>query len=99
MLASNMMIARIEGRAGARTQSHTHDNEEIVLVLHGAWRFSLPHGEVTVRANEVLAIPPGVEHSSEMLEDTVALDVCTPVRADWLSGEDKHLHADYLWAV
>jgi len=97
--ANSMVVARIAGLAGARTQPHTHDSEELVIVLRGAWRFSLPTGDVTVRANGVLSIPPGVEHSSEMLEDTEALDVCTPTRPDWVTGEDKYLHGDFQWAV
>jgi phosphate starvation-inducible protein PhoH len=50
----------------------------------------------------VLTIPRGVEHSSEVLEDVVAIDVCTPQRKDWISGEDRRLHAEPdegLWAV
>ena len=73
-----------------------------MIVLKGAWRFYLPTGEVTLRANQMLAIPPGTEHSSEVLEDTVAIDICTPTRVDWSSGEDRFLHHDpdqLLWAV
>jgi quercetin dioxygenase-like cupin family protein len=99
IFGQNLVVARIEGKAGAMTEKHVHDSEELVIVLEGAWRFFLPTGEETVRANEVLSIPAGVEHSSEMLEDTVALDVCTPARTDWLSGEDRYLHSDFHWAV
>ena len=44
----------------------------------------------------------GIAHSSEALEDTVALDICAPRRSDWLTGADQSLHADpdqFLWAV
>ncbi|MBI4468500.1 MAG: cupin domain-containing protein [Acidobacteria bacterium] len=95
------MIARIEVMRGAVTEPHTHDTEEIVMVLEGAWRFFLPDGEVTIRENQMLSIPPGAEHASEALEDTVALDICTR-RPDWLTGEDlfRHRHPDeLLWAV
>jgi hypothetical protein len=49
----------------------------------------------------MLRIPPGMEHGSEVLEDVVAIDVCSPARMDWLTGEDRSLHYDeqYLWAV
>ena len=75
----------------------------MILVLKGSWRFHLPSGDVTLKADQLLCIPPGVEHSSEALEDTVALDICAPApRADWLSGADQSLHSDpdqSLWAV
>jgi len=96
------MVARVEVKQGAVTQPHRHESEEIILVLKGAWRFTLRHRDVTLRANQMLAIPPGVEHASEALEDTVAIDICTPRRMDWVTGEDRPLHRDpddFLWAV
>jgi len=101
-LGENIVVASVEVKEGAVTHAHQHDSEEIVIVLSGAWRFSLPTGEVTLGPNQMLAIPPGVEHSSEALEDTRALDICTPMRYDWLNGEDRSLHYDadqWLWAV
>lgn len=101
-IGENITVARVEVKEGAITNSHRHENEEMILVLKGAWRFHLPNGEVTLAANQMLSIPPGVEHSSEALEDTVALDICAPARRDWLTGEDRPLHQDpeeSLWAV
>ena len=101
-IGENVAVARVEVMEGAVTQPHSHESEEIVIVLKGAWRFYLPSGEVTLKANQMLSIPPGVEHSSEVLEETLALDICAPARLDWLSGEDRFLHRDpdeLLWAV
>jgi quercetin dioxygenase-like cupin family protein len=101
-LGESLTVARVEVKKGAVTQSHSHESEEIVVVLKGAWRFHVGPREVTLRTNQMVAIPPGVPHSSEALEDTIALDICTPARADWLSGEDHVLHHDpdeFLWAV
>jgi quercetin dioxygenase-like cupin family protein len=101
-LGENITVARVEVMQGATTQAHKHESEEVIVVLKGLWRFVLPNGEVTLGPNQVLAIPPGVEHASEVLEDTVALDICSPNRVDWMSGEDRFLHRDpdhLLWAV
>ena len=81
---------------------HSHLNEEVIVVLKGKWRFFLPSGDVTLQADQMLTIPAGVEHGSEVLEDAVAIDVCSPARLDWINGEDRVLHYDpeqYLWAV
>jgi quercetin dioxygenase-like cupin family protein len=100
--SQNMSIARLEVKRGASTRLHRHQQEEIIIVLQGTWQFHLPSGDVTLRANQMLTIEPGVEHSSEVLEDVVAIDVCTPRRDDWMSGDDRKLHYDpeqELWAV
>jgi quercetin dioxygenase-like cupin family protein len=101
-VGENITVARVEVLQGATTQPHKHESEEVIVVLRGLWRFYLPSGDVTLGPNQVLSIPPGVEHASEALEDTVALDICSPARGDWLSGEDRFLHRDpdhLLWAV
>jgi quercetin dioxygenase-like cupin family protein len=98
----NLMVARVEVKQYSVTQPHSHDSEEVIIVLKGAWRFYLPDGAVTLKDNQMLAIPPGVQHSSETLEDTVAIDICTPSRLDWVTGEDRFIHSDpndCLWAV
>jgi quercetin dioxygenase-like cupin family protein len=98
----NLAVAMVEVLKGATTRPHRHENEEVILVLKGSWRFHLRGEEVTLGANQMLSIPPGVEHSSVVLEDTTAVDICTTARPDWSTGEDRALHYDpeqYLWAV
>jgi len=100
--SQNMSVARLEVKKGASTRLHCHKQEEVIIVLKGAWLFHLPTGDVTLRPNQVLTIAPGMEHSSEVLDDVVAIDVCTPKREDWITGDDRKLHYDpdeELWAV
>jgi quercetin dioxygenase-like cupin family protein len=101
-IGESITVARVEVKKGAVTNSHSHENEEVILVLSGSWRFDLPNGAVTLGPNQMLCIPKGVEHSSEALADTVALDICAPTRPDWINGADSLLHYDRdqsLWAV
>jgi quercetin dioxygenase-like cupin family protein len=98
----SLTLARLEVKQGSVTRPHRHKHEEVIFVLKGCWRFFLPNGPVTLYPNQVLTIPSGVEHSSEVLEDVVAVDVCTPKRQDWINGDDRKFHADNdesLWAV
>src|SRR2546422_7760636 len=63
-------LFRSEVKEGAITQPHSHENEEMILVLKGTWRFHLPSGDVTLVPNQMLWIPSGVEHSSEDRKST-----------------------------
>ena len=47
--------------------------------------------KIVVRAGESLCIPPNVPHSVESLEDSVAVDIFSPVREDWVRGDDAYL--------
>jgi mannose-6-phosphate isomerase-like protein (cupin superfamily) len=98
----SLTLARLEAKQGSVTRPHCHDHEEVIFLVKGSWRFHLPSGPVTLFPNHVLTIPKGVEHSSEVLEDVIAIDVCTPPRKDWINIEDRALHGDQdetLWAV
>jgi len=98
----SLTVGRVEVKAGQITQIHSHETEEVIFVLNGSWLFHLPEGDVVLNDNQMLCIPSGVEHSSEALEDTIALDICSKNRADWISGQDRVLHGNpdqFLWAV
>jgi len=40
---------------------------------------------------EALVIPPDVPHMVEALEDSLAVDLFSPPRADWIRGDDAYL--------
>ena len=70
---------------------HQHENEQFSSVLAGALRFELEGMEMVLRAGEVLLIPSNVPHRVVALEDSMSLDVFSPIRADWLTGNDAYL--------
>jgi len=70
---------------------HQHENEQISSVLAGALRFELEGKEIVAREGDVLLIPSKVPHRVVALEDSLALDVFSPVRVDWLTGKDDYL--------
>ncbi len=60
-------------------------------VLEGVLRFEFDDGDVIVGPGGVVQIPSGAPHRVVALEDSFAMDVFTPVRQDWLRGEDAYL--------
>ena len=86
-----MTIARLHITKGAVVPMHQHENEQVSMMESGALRFEVGGKEITVRAGEVLRIPPNVPHMAEAVEDCVATDVFTPARQDWLRGDDAYL--------
>lgn len=89
------MLAHVYLDKGSVVPRHSHDNEQFTYILSGALRFKLGadgREVVTVRAGEVLHIPSNLPHEAEALEDTVDLDVFTPIRQDWLDGTDTYFH-------
>ena len=94
IVGTNMMVARILLKKGARVPLHSHHNEQVSYVLDGVMKFFLDNREVIVSAGEVLCIPPNMPHEAIALEDTVDLDIFNPPRQDWIDKDDAYLRQD-----
>jgi unsaturated pyranuronate lyase len=70
---------------------HHHENEQMSYVVEGALKFNLDGQEVIVRKDEILLIPPNIPHGVVALEDTFDIEIFSPIRADWLTGQDDYL--------
>jgi quercetin dioxygenase-like cupin family protein len=95
IVGAGTMIARILLKQGAVVPLHHHHNEQISYILSGALKFLIGDGEerkeITVRAGEVLCIPPNLPHEAHALEDTIDLDIFNPPRQDWIDRDDAYL--------
>ena len=88
------MLTHVYLDKGAVVPMHSHDNEQITYVIHGALRFWIEDEDsepIDVRAGEVLVLPSWVPHKAIALEDTLDVDIFTPPRQDWLDGTDAYL--------
>ena len=86
-----MTVARILLAKGAVVPRHQHDNEQVSTLLEGRLRFVLGEEERLVSPGETLTIPSQLPHEVEALETSVVLDVFSPVREDWVRGDDAYL--------
>jgi len=86
-----MTVARIILAKGALVPRHQHPNEQITNVLEGRLRFVLGDEERIVGVGTTVLIAADLPHEVEALEDSIALDVFSPVREDWVRGDDAYL--------
>jgi quercetin dioxygenase-like cupin family protein len=85
------MVAQVFLKKDAVVPEHQHESEQITYILEGALKFELEGREVVVRKGEVLHIPSNVPHRAVALEDTLDLDIFSPIRTDWLTKDDDYL--------
>jgi quercetin dioxygenase-like cupin family protein len=83
------MLAQIYLKRGARVPMHAHESEQMTYILQGSLRFLIEGEEITVREGEVLHIPSRMPHQSEALEDTLELDIFSPIRSEWIDAVDE----------
>ena len=85
------MVAQVFLKKGAVVPEHHHESEQITYILEGALKFQIEGKEIVVRKGEVLSIPSNVPHRAVAMEDTLDLDIFSPIRVDWLTRNDEYL--------
>lgn len=89
-----LMIGLTEVEKGYVVPPHAHESEQTTVVFSGKWRFHLENKTIDVGPGEMIFIAGNVEHSAEAVETLVAYDIFTPLREDWIKGEDAYLRGD-----
>ena len=89
---TNEMATFVRLKKGAVVPEHSHVSEQISYVTEGALRFTIDAKEIDLAAGQVLVIPPNVPHAAVALEDTLEMDLFSPIRQDWLDGTDTYFH-------
>jgi quercetin dioxygenase-like cupin family protein len=85
------MVAQVYLKKDAVVPLHHHESEQITYIMEGALKFELQGREVVVRKGELLLIPSNVPHRAVALEDTLDMDIFSPIRRDWLEKNDSYL--------
>jgi quercetin dioxygenase-like cupin family protein len=84
-------VARIFLAVGAVVPEHSHENEQVSMIIEGSLKFVVAGREQVVRAGQVLHLPAFVPHSAVAEEDCLAIDIFSPRREDWIRGDDAYL--------
>jgi quercetin dioxygenase-like cupin family protein len=84
------MAGLINLTKGAYVPRHSHESEQLTYVFNGSLRLIVADQEFVVNAGEIVVIPAWVDHEAVALEDTLELDIFSPIRKDWLDGTDTY---------
>jgi len=71
-------------KKGSALPRHSHPHEQTGYLVKGRMRLSIGAEEYDARPGDSWCIPGDVEHGAEILEDSVAIEVFSPVREDYL---------------
>jgi unsaturated pyranuronate lyase len=80
------MLVRWEFDKGAVAARHSHPHEQIVVMVQGKLRLKVGDAETVMGRDDIVVIPPNMPHEAEALEDTVVIDIFSPPREDFLTG-------------
>jgi len=73
---------------GSRLPQHSHPYEQTGYLVKGRMRLAIGAVEYEVTPGDSWCIPSDVEHRADIIEDSVAVEVFSPVRTDYLPKEN-----------
>jgi len=71
-------------RKGRQLPKHSHPHEQTGYLIKGHIRLVVGSETFEVLPGDSWCIPGDVEHSAEIVEDSVAIEVFSPVREEYL---------------
>ena len=71
---------------GAKIPPHAHPHEQTGIMISGKLQFKVGNDLFEAEPGDSWCIPGGVEHTVEVLENSVVVEVFSPVREDYLAG-------------
>ena len=88
VVGERMMIVRFRFVPFLVTPEHTHDHEQMSLVVSGRVRFFIEGQERIASPGDVLHFPSNCLHGATMMdEEVVLIDIFSPIRQDFLTPQ------------
>ncbi|MHC4991599.1 MAG: cupin domain-containing protein [Planctomycetota bacterium] len=97
IIGEQVMLSEVLLEKGCEVAEHSHENEQFACIVRGRARFTVvdPDGsrrDELLERGQVLYLPAFVPHGVEALEETLVLDIFSPVSQT--TGVDEAAAAD-----
>ncbi|MDX1283401.1 MAG: cupin domain-containing protein [Draconibacterium sp.] len=80
------LLCEFKLNKGAKLPSHDHPYEQTGYLVSGKMNFRIGEEWHLAEAGDSWSIPENVEHQVEVLEESVVLELFSPIRPDYLPG-------------
>jgi quercetin dioxygenase-like cupin family protein len=77
------LVSEVTLASGGIVPRHSHPHEQTGYVVSGAIEFTLGERAIVLKAGDGYLIPGNLPHSCLALEDSVAIDIFSPVREEY----------------
>jgi len=85
----NTLMTEFLLKKGSLLPRHSHPHEQTGYLVKGRIRLSINTESFEVMPGDSWCIPGDVEHKADIIEDSVAIEVFSPVREDYLPKNNE----------
>ncbi|MDR3412711.1 MAG: cupin domain-containing protein [Formivibrio sp.] len=90
LLGDSILVSFIEQEAGAEFPIHTHDCEQILVVLEGTEEHIVDGKTIHMKAGDVCIHPANVPHGGRTLTGFKGIDIFSPPRKEHVELMKQH---------
>lgn len=83
-MGEKTLMAEFRLEKGAKLPAHSHPHEQTGYMVSGCMNLTIGGNSCRIEAGDSWCIPGDVEHYAEALEDSVAIEIFSPVREDYI---------------
>ena len=83
------LLTEFKLEKGSRLPNHSHPHEQTGYLVSGKMRLSIGDEKFDALPGDSWSIPGDVEHGALILEDSVAVEVFSPVRTEYLPLSER----------
>lgn len=80
----NSLLTRFHLKKGSLLPRHSHPHEQTGFLVSGKMNLFIGEEKYLAEPGDTWSIKGDIEHQAEILEDSVAIEVFSPVREDYL---------------
>ena len=78
------LLTEFRMRKGSTLPAHAHTQEQTGYLVRGSIRLTIGRRSVELLPGDSWSVPGGTKHSAVILKDSLAVEVFSPVRDDYL---------------
>ncbi|MEM2146165.1 MAG: cupin domain-containing protein [Candidatus Jordarchaeaceae archaeon] len=82
-VSEKMMLVEFNFKKGSIVPHHTHPNEQIGYIVKGKVKLKIGEKEHLLENGDSYYIPPNIEHSATLIEESTIIDIFSPPREDY----------------
>jgi quercetin dioxygenase-like cupin family protein len=88
VFGDNTLLAEFRLKQGSQLPRHAHSQEQTGYLISGRIRLSIGNDISEMEPGDSWCVPSNIEHGAEILVDSVAIEVFSPIREDYLPKKD-----------
>lgn len=91
---NQIMMVKVKFEKGAEGTPHSHFHTQATYCAAGKFEFDIDGKKQIISAGDGVYIEPNLVHGAVCLEEGILIDVFSPVREDFLTGEGVSYFGD-----